>query len=164
MAEDAELRARLQAALAQTGLELEKLALQRSRAHLADRQDARRTSVSRREAGGGDLRGNVMLITAFVAVTAIVALLIMTPDVPPEVTGFVIGIGGMFARNIGSAFDFEFGSSRGSRDKDGQIESQMRRMAQFAEAASGPAENGGLGSAGAIAARAQRVRAILRGS
>jgi hypothetical protein len=66
-------------------------------------------------------RQNIMLIAAFIAVLAIVALLVLVPNAPKEVSGFAIAIGGMFARNIGTAFDFEFGSSRGSREKDAKI-------------------------------------------
>ena len=72
----------------------------------------------------GQMRANVMLICAFVAVVAITALLVIVPDVPQAVSGFAIAIGGMFARNIGTAFDFEFGSSRGSREKDSKMSAQ----------------------------------------
>ena len=63
-----------------------------------------------------------MLALAFVAVIAIAVLLVFKPDAANEaVSGFLIGIGGMFARNIGSAFDFEFGSSRGSKEKSAAL-------------------------------------------
>lgn len=62
-------------------------------------------------------RANVMLLAAFMAVLGIVALLVFVDSVPETVEGFAIGIGGMFARNIGTAFDYEFGSSRSSKDK-----------------------------------------------
>lgn len=42
--------------------------------------------------------------------------------------GFLTGIGGMFARNIGSAFDFWFGSSRGSKEKSAQIKTVLRTV------------------------------------
>lgn len=42
--------------------------------------------------------------------------------------GFLTGIGGMFARNIGSAFDFWFGSSRGSKEKSGQISTVLKNV------------------------------------
>ncbi len=41
--------------------------------------------------------------------------------------GFLTGIGGMFARNISSAFDFWFGSSAGSRSKSDQIGEILRQ-------------------------------------
>lgn len=66
-------------------------------------------------------RADIMLAMAFAAVILIAGLLTLVPSVPQTVSGFLIGIGGMFARNIGTAFDFEFGSSRGSKDKDKQL-------------------------------------------
>lgn len=66
-------------------------------------------------------RANLMLVSAFVAVVAIVALLVLKDNVNETVAGFVIGIGGMFARNIGTAFDYEFGSSRSSKEKTEQL-------------------------------------------
>lgn len=116
---DPKLLADLQVRLAEIGLrEIE--------AHNADRADARARDVA---LGGENRRADVMLIAAFVAVVAIAVVLAATAWAPPgresevgTLTGFLTGIGGMFARNIGSAFDFEFGSSRGSREKTGALE------------------------------------------
>jgi hypothetical protein len=119
--ENPELKSKLQVELAQLDLELERIELQREQAYLADIQDARAKAIQRREAGGGDTRANVLLALAFFAVIAIVALVILVPEINQTVLGFVIGIGGMFARNIGSAFDFEFGSSKGSKIKDEKL-------------------------------------------
>jgi len=100
-------------------------------AYLADRQDARARDVALRKAGDGNLRANIMLAMAFVAVIAISTLLAMgAVDGNSAIAGFLIGIGGMFARNIGSAFDFEFGSSRGSKEKS----AAMAAMAPSASA------------------------------
>lgn len=130
LAEDPALRRRLQVELSRVDLELERIALEREQAYLKDTQDARAKAIERRKAGGDDTRANVMLISAFVAVTGIVALLVLAPDVPEVVSGFVIGIGGMFARNIGSAFDFEFGSSRGSKMKEVKFDSHLSELQQ----------------------------------
>ncbi len=110
-AAEAELRSKL-AAIEQQ--ELDSL--------LADKRDARARDVEiRRLNDGGNDRATVMLGLAFLSITAICALLILYP-VPGEVLGFLTGIGGMFARNIGTAFDFEFGSSRGSKQKSAQLD------------------------------------------
>ncbi|MDF2235376.1 hypothetical protein P2H44_22705 [Albimonas sp. CAU 1670] len=93
----------------------------------ADRADARARDVA---LGGEGVRANVMLIAAFVGIVAIAgvwaaSIIWAPPEAKAEVAGlmgFLSGIGGMFARNIGSAFDFEFGSSRGSREKTGALE------------------------------------------
>ena len=63
------------------------------------------------------------------------ALAIFAPDgssaLVNTLVGFLTGIGGMFARNLGTAFDFEFGSSRSSREKD-------ERLAGLAQGQSAP--------------------------
>lgn len=100
-------------------IELAQLAAQTEQARLQDVQDARARDIALRQAGDGSIRANIMLALAFAAIIAIAALLVLRPgEVNDAISGFLIGIGGMFARNIGSAFDFEFGSSRGSREKD----------------------------------------------
>ncbi len=128
--EDPAVRNKLQLELSRVDLELERIELEREQAYLKDTQDARTKAIERRKAGGDDTRANVMLISAFVAVIVIVALLILVPKVPETVAGFVIAIGGMFARNIGSAFDYEFGSSRGSKAKDVKLESHLSELQQ----------------------------------
>ncbi|WED21490.1 hypothetical protein L3Q72_12775 [Vibrio sp. JC009] len=130
--EKPELKNQLYIELSRIDLELERIELERDKAFLADIQNARSTAIERLKVGGSDKRANVMLISAFVAVVAIVALLVIPlgQEIPAEVVGFVIGIGGMFARNIGSAFDFEFGSSKGSREKDDKLQLQLLELQQ----------------------------------
>jgi hypothetical protein len=88
--------------------------------YFADRKDARARDVAIVQATGHmNSRASVMLAMAFIAVVVIATLLALgSVDAASSVGGFLITIGGMFARNIGTAFDFEFGSSRGSKDKD----------------------------------------------
>jgi hypothetical protein len=91
------------------------------KAFLADRQDARARDVKLREAGQRNIRADIMVGVAFLAVIAIGLILALFPTLKGEVVGFLTALGGMFGRNIGTAFDFEFGSSRSSRDKDATI-------------------------------------------
>lgn len=113
MKENAQMAQQFQLAVLAADSKLEEL-------FLADRADARDRDVKVRQlAGGANKRADVMLLAAFVAVIAIAALLALGEvEGADAVGGFLITIGGMFARNIGTAFDFEFGSSRGSREKD----------------------------------------------
>ena len=109
--ENAQLAQQFNLAVLAADTELEK-------AYLADRQDARKRDVEvRKLTGGKNRRADIMLVAAFVAVVAI-AFILAYFKVDATVVGFLTTIGGMFARNIGTAFDFEFGSSRSSRDKD----------------------------------------------
>ena len=90
------------------------------RMYLDDRKDARSRDVALAQATGHtNRRADIMLTLAFLAVIVISCLLALGTVTPSSaVSGFLFTIGGMFARNIGTAFDFEFGSSRGSKDKD----------------------------------------------
>ncbi len=101
--QDPALVVRMQTELANLDAELEK-------AYLEDVQNARERDIELKKLGFRDTRANILLISAYVAIITICMLLIWKPDaVAGTVGGFLIGIGGMFARNIGSAFDFEFG-------------------------------------------------------
>lgn len=113
MRQNAELAQQLNLAVLAADTKLEEL-------YLADKADARARDIAVRKIDGGkNNRADIMLVAAFVAVIAIAALLALGKvNGADAVGGFLITIGGMFARNIGTAFDFEFGSSRGSRDKD----------------------------------------------
>ncbi|MGM0586604.1 MAG: hypothetical protein ACQEUZ_18320 [Pseudomonadota bacterium] len=118
---------------------------------LKDRQDARSRDIAlRRLTGGRNLRANIMLGLAFLAIIAI-AVVLMLLNLGSEgqsgqqlqftgaIIGFLTGVGGMFARNIGSAFDFEFGSSRGSKDKDGHIETLSQELSALRPSSGAPA-------------------------
>lgn len=168
-----ELRNQLYIELSRVDLELERIELERDKAYLADRQDARNTSISRLQNDGSENRANVMLIAAFVAVVAIVALLIINKNIPKEVVGFVISIGGMFARNIGSAFDFEFGSSKGSKIKDDKLQKvaseliadkklELKSMTNFAKQQVETAQ--AVGSMAKVVSSASKLREIIRSS
>ncbi|MEC9434418.1 MAG: hypothetical protein VYD87_16060 [Pseudomonadota bacterium] len=87
----------------------------------------------------GGRRADLMLAGTYAALAIIAAVLGALAIFAPEtdsalvntLVGFLTGIGGMFARNLGTAFDFEFGSSRSSREKD-------ERLAGIAESQAKP--------------------------
>ncbi len=122
LAADPALLVQLRSELARVDAELARIELERDKAYLADVQHARESQEQR-----GEKRGNLMLIAAFVSIIAIVALVALVENLNQTVLGFIIGIGGMFARNIGSAFDFEFGSSRGSKNKEQVLGTELRK-------------------------------------
>lgn len=98
------------------------------KAYLADRQNARGRDVALAQAGRRNVRADVMVALAFVAVIAIAALMALGQiDGNSAAGGFLMTVGGLFARNIGTAFDFEFGSSRGSQDKDSYLSQAFGR-------------------------------------
>ncbi|MDR1334462.1 MAG: hypothetical protein LBJ71_04545 [Holosporaceae bacterium] len=67
-------------------------------------------------------RQNIMVVSA--ALGLIFCLLILTSykrDLPGEVVGIISTISGIFGACLKDAYSFEFGSSRGSKEKDNKI-------------------------------------------
>lgn len=99
-------------------LEQEKIELQRDEVILLDRQNARLRDTQIRQTGTMNLRANLMLLAAFAAVISGWTILYLGgARLDAVLVGSIVTVVGMFARNIGTAFDFEYGSSRGSLEK-----------------------------------------------
>jgi len=65
-----------------------------------------------------DTRANVLVIGAVLGLIACLAVLALyRKDVPGEVVGIVSTIAGIFGTCVRDAFQYEFGSSRGSAEK-----------------------------------------------
>lgn len=89
------------------------------RLFLADVQNARERDVKLAQAGRRNYRADVMLSLTFLGMVACVGcLLYFKVDANTAVGGALLMLVGKLLGNWSSAFDFEFGSSRGSRDKD----------------------------------------------
>lgn len=112
----------------QLRLALAELELEQERAYLADRQDARARDVAIRAAGQHNYRADVMLTLAFLGLLSIVwAIYLARLDMPGEVLAILNMAAGALLKMIGDAFQFEFGSSRGSKDKDAAL-GELARM------------------------------------
>ena len=97
------------------------------KAYLADRADARARDVALARAGQRNVRADVMIIGAVVGLLACLIVLVQFQDqVPGEVVGIVSTIAGLFGACLRDAFQYEFGSSRGSADKSALIEKLQR--------------------------------------
>lgn len=91
-------------------------------AYLADRQSARAMAVGRVQAGGTDTRANLMIAGATsVLLACIVVLVVYRAGIPGEAVGIISTVAGLAGACLKDAFAFEFGSSRGSKDKDNLI-------------------------------------------
>lgn len=86
-----------------------------------DIKNARARDIEMIHAGASNWRATTMLALAYGGLITISLILashmFLGLDPGGIVTGFLCTIGGALLRNIGTAFDFEFGSSRSSRDK-----------------------------------------------
>ena len=77
-------------------------------------------------------RLNIMVISA--AAGLIFCLLILTSyreDLPGEVVGIISTVSGIFGACLKDAYSFEFGSSRGSKDKDDKISSTILEKMKY---------------------------------
>lgn len=117
---NAELAQQFQLALLAADTDLEKL-------FLADRQDARGRDVEvRKLTGGKNTRADLMVLLAVVGIIACLAVLsLYRKDIPGEVVGILGTVIGIFGACLRDAYQFEFGSSRGSKAKDEQNASLM---------------------------------------
>lgn len=97
------------------------------KAALADREDARARDIKVRELSGGkNTRADVMVGGAVLGlVSCLLVLVFFRQEVPGEVVGIVSTIAGIFGACLRDAFQFEFGSSRGSKEKDELLARQM---------------------------------------
>jgi hypothetical protein len=86
---------------------------------LADKANARNRDVSIRQTGKLNVRADVLLVAAFIAVIAIYAVCALFGEskIGQLVIGSMLTTAGLFVQKIGTAFDFEFGSSRGDLQK-----------------------------------------------
>jgi hypothetical protein len=89
------------------------------KAYLADRQNARDRDVKLKQAGYQNVRADFMLTGAFASFVAIVYFAWDGRlDMPDQIFALLNMAAGMLLGMIKDAFQFEFGSSRGSKEKD----------------------------------------------
>jgi len=102
---------------------------QLEQAYLADRQDARKRDVALAQAGRYNYRADAMVIGAVVGMLAcLVTLVWFRQGLPGEVVGIVSTISGLFGACLRDAFQYEFGSSRGSAMKSQEQTATMAAL------------------------------------
>lgn len=88
-------------------------------AYLADRQDARRRDVSLAQAGVRNRRADWMVVLDVVGLLGcLVAVVGFRQSLSGEAVALVSTLASFFGLGLRDAHQFEFGSSRGSREKD----------------------------------------------
>ena len=93
-------------------------------AYLADRKDARDRDVKLHQAGYQNKRADLMVLFDVIGLIAcLLVLSVYRTEIPGEVVGLLSTIAGIFGLCLRDAHQFEFGSSRGSREKDGLMAS-----------------------------------------
>jgi len=84
-----------------------------------DRESARKRDIALLALGRRNLRADIMVVCAAVGLIAcLVSLSVFKGDLPGEAVGIISTVAGIFGACLKDAYAFEFGSSRGSKDKD----------------------------------------------
>ena len=117
------------ALLAQFTLQMRAVEADELKAMMKDRQDARKYSIRMAEMGGGqNWRANIMIVGAFLTLIGCVAgvFYVAQSELNALQTSMIQGplgvIIGFVVKVLGDAFAFEFGSSRGSKQKTAQLD------------------------------------------
>jgi hypothetical protein len=113
LSQDAELAQRFNLAVLAADKELE-------HSFLADRKDARAHDIQvRQQNEGKNRRADVMIVCDWLGLIAcLVVLTFFRKEVPGEVVALLSTIASIFGLCLRDAHQFEFGSSRGSKEKD----------------------------------------------
>ncbi|MBM3467883.1 MAG: hypothetical protein FJX71_00435 [Alphaproteobacteria bacterium] len=95
---------------------------------MKDRQDARLRDIAIINAGRSNVRADVMVIAAAVGlVLCLLSLSFYSESLPGEAIGIISTIAGIFGACLKDAYTFEFGSSRGSKEKDQAVAALVER-------------------------------------
>ena len=107
--------------LLQLGIEKAKQDLESFREEVKDRDSARGRDSEFVRRGTRNYRADVLVLVAAFAVAAMVYLVWRSPDLPEYVKGVVTLVLGRFLGYLDNIYSFEFGTTRGSKDKDETI-------------------------------------------
>jgi len=106
-----ELVARLRSEAAALAAELEK-------AHLADRADARARDVAVQQQRGRNARADVLAFAAIAGLIGLIWLVVFVEIPAGPARDVLLLLAGALIAVVKDVYGFEFGSSRGSKDKD----------------------------------------------
>jgi len=93
------------------------------KAYLADKANARARDVEFVKGGRYNYRADVLAFLACAGLILCVYLIAKDANLPERAVNAIMFVAGVFASAVRDVFSFEFGSSRGSREKDNIIKS-----------------------------------------
>lgn len=92
--------------------------LEREKAQLADRQDARQRDTGIRQTGQHNYRADILAFLAVGGLCFCVWLVASQAGLAERSVNAIMFVAGVLASAVRDVFAFEFGSSRGSKEKD----------------------------------------------
>ncbi len=100
--------------------------------HTQDLQGARMRDMILAQTGKGNLRADIMVCAAAVGlVSCLGALALFRGSLSGECVGIISTIAGIFGACLKDAYAFEFGSSRGSKEKDRQVSAFLEQRSHY---------------------------------
>lgn len=90
-------------------------------AELADRDSARQRDIAITRVRGGNLRADLLALTAMVALIGVMAALFMFPVPEGSARDLLLVVTGCLINIVKEVYGFEFGSSRGEQDARPQV-------------------------------------------
>ena len=109
--------------LAQVNLEVKKLEVEWDKIYLEDVQSARDMAVKLAQAGRKNYMAISMYALAVIVIIGLMYYVLKDETINEYARGLITFILGRFAGYLDNIYNFEFGTTRGSRDKDATIAS-----------------------------------------
>jgi hypothetical protein len=102
--------------------DIQQLDLEVGSAYLTDLKDARHRDSEFIKAASHNIRADIMVIAAVIGLVGCLSFLVyFHKSLPGEAIGIISTIAGIFGACLKDAYAFEFGSSRGSKEKDAAL-------------------------------------------
>jgi hypothetical protein len=96
-----------------------------------DRDSARKRDITMLQHGFYNVRADIMVVCAALGLAAcLFSLVFYQTSMPGEAVGIISTIAGIFGACLKDAYAFEFGSSRGSKNKDEQVAIILKKFEQ----------------------------------
>lgn len=88
------------------------------KAFLVDRQDARKRDVALAQAGRYNWRADILAVLSVGGLVVCMWFIAKDSDMPERAVNAIMFVAGVLAAAVRDVYSFEFGSSRGSKEKD----------------------------------------------
>lgn len=96
---------------------------------IRDKENARTRDIAIINSGRYNRRADIMVVCAVIGlVTCLGVLCFYERNLPGEAVGIISTIAGIFGACLKDAYNFEFGSSRGSKEKDQTVANILNKM------------------------------------
>jgi Flp pilus assembly protein TadB len=96
---------------------------------IKDKESARSRDIAIINSGRRNKRADIMVISAAIGlILCLLSITLYQEHLPGEAVGIISTIAGIFGACLKDAYNFEFGSSRGSKEKDQTVASILNKM------------------------------------